>query len=66
LYRGRLTANELDNIVHVECKHTLLQLFRTRQVCQERTSGVYAYFAMDESRQRSWLLSEIPSLTISF
>jgi len=49
------TAKELENIVHVETKHALLNLFKNRRADRERIGSVLVYFSAEKTlnkRQR--------------
>lgn len=50
------TASELENILHVECKRPLLQLYNEKRVHREKHSGVYVYFSTEKGHQRSQVL----------
>ncbi len=51
-----LTASELENLLHVEVKKSLLQLVRQNQVVREKMIGVYVYLAQEKGQKRSqWL-----------
>lgn len=47
------SANELESILHVECKRPLLELSNAKRVHREKHSGVYTYFSTDKGKQRS-------------
>ena len=46
------TARALGSLLHVECKHALLQLYRQHRVARDRIGGVYVYLAKDRDQQR--------------
>jgi len=48
-----LTANELENLLHVEVKLSLLHLVRRSQIDREKIAGVYVYVARDKSQKRA-------------
>lgn len=54
--RAGFTVRELESILHVEVKHTLLKLFLEKRIHRERLSDVYVYFSSDKDRQRSQIL----------
>lgn len=54
--RAGFIVRELESILHVEVKHTLLKLFQEKRIHRERLSGVYVYFSSDKDRQRSQIL----------
>lgn len=47
-----LTAKELEKILHVEVKHTLLHLFKTGCVYRKKVSGIYVYAACESARRK--------------
>jgi hypothetical protein len=47
------TAQELESVLHVETKQSLLLVFRTGQLGREEVSGTYVYFAPEKDKQRS-------------
>jgi hypothetical protein len=46
-------ASELESILHVEVKHTLLNLHKRERVVREKFDNVYVYFSTDKMRIRS-------------
>jgi len=51
------TAKELDHVLHVSSRESLIYLFNQRNVCREKMSGVYVYFAaMPDVRRNQALL----------
>ena len=48
-----LTASELEHLLHVQVKKSLLQLVRQDQIVREKISGVYVYLAQDKGQKRS-------------
>lgn len=46
------TANELQAVLNVQIKQSLLQLYQRKQVNRREVEGVYVYFARDAGRQR--------------
>lgn len=46
------TAKELENIVHVEAKHALLNLFKNKRTDRERIGNVLVYFSVDKTRNK--------------
>lgn len=49
------TAKELENIVHVEAKHALLNLFKNKRADRQKIDNVLVYFSIDKignQRQR--------------
>jgi hypothetical protein len=49
------TAKELENIVHVEAKHALLNLFKNKRADREKIGNVLVYYSVDKTgnkRQR--------------
>jgi len=46
------TASELESLLHVECKHALLTLYRNHHLARDRIGGVYVYLTQDRDRQR--------------
>ena len=51
-----LSAAELKQILKVEVKEPLLQLFRKKQLHREKMSGIFVYFASDAFGQRKQVL----------
>ena len=47
------SAKEIESILHVEAKHTLLNLFRNKRVDREKFDKVYVYFTRDIERSKS-------------
>ena len=47
------TASELETVLHVEVKQSLLQLQRQRRIDRERIGGVYVYLSGDKGRKRN-------------
>lgn len=50
------SAQELENILHVEVKRPLLQLYQKGEIYREKSVGVYIYFTTHSDKQRSQLL----------
>lgn len=50
------TAQELENILHVEVKRPLLQLYKNNEIYREKIAGVYTYYSASKDIQRSQLL----------
>jgi len=58
-------ANELQQVLHVECKDALLQLVGQRRITRQPVNGLFLYCSRDAARRRSQVLarqavSEIP------
>jgi hypothetical protein len=49
------TANELESILHVEVKHSLLKLFESNRVHRERVSGRYLYLTLEPTKRKRQL-----------
>ena len=47
------SAKELDNILHVEVKHALLNLYRNKRVDRGKYDKVNVYFTSDKKRSTS-------------
>lgn len=47
------SAKELERVLHVEVKHSLLNLYRNKRVGREKIDRVYIYFSSDKKRCRS-------------
>lgn len=47
------TAQELDQTLHVETKHTLLKLFQSNRIFREKISGLYVYLAFEPTKRKS-------------
>lgn len=47
------TAQELDQTLHVETKHTLLKLFQANRIFREKISGLYVYLAFESTKRKS-------------
>ena len=47
------SAKEIESILHVEVKHTLLNLYKNKRVNREKFDKVYVYFTRDKNRSRS-------------
>ena len=45
-------ASELESLLHVECKHALLTLYRNHRLSRDRIGGVYVYLTQARDRQR--------------
>ena len=45
-------AHELDDILHVKCKESLLHLYKKKAIYREKISGTYVYFSADVSTRR--------------
>ncbi len=50
------TAQELENILHVEVKRPLLQLYQHNDIYREKVAGVYTYYSASSDTRRSQLL----------
>jgi len=50
---GGLTAAELQTLLRVEVKHSLLQLVRRRQLRRKRMGGCFVYLASEKSQRNS-------------
>jgi hypothetical protein len=48
-----LTATELQQMLHVEVKEPLLQLYRRKRIEREKIQDLYVYLARDPGQQRS-------------
>jgi len=48
-----MTAQELENILHVEVKRPLLQLYQANAIYREKSAGVYVYFSTHSDKHRS-------------
>ena len=48
-----LAAAELQDLLHVEVKEPLLQLYRLKRIEREKIENLYVYLACDPGRQRS-------------
>ncbi len=46
------TASELESLLHVECKHALLTLYRNHRLSRGRIGGVYVYLTKARDRHR--------------
>jgi len=46
------SAKELENIVHVEAKHALLNLFKNKRADREKISNVLVYFSVDKTSNK--------------
>jgi len=46
------TANELETVLHVECKQALLKLYRDGRVDRTKIGGAQVYLANDKGQQR--------------
>jgi predicted transcriptional regulator len=44
------SVKEMESILHVEVKHTLLNLYKKQRVEREKFDKVYVYFAIDKKR----------------
>jgi hypothetical protein len=61
------TAAELSEALHVECKHTLVDLVRRRRLQRERIDHLYVYFSSDRTqhnRQRRERLHHRASMSL--
>ncbi len=47
-----LTAGEIENILHIEAKHSLIKHFRDKQLCRSKIAGTYVYFSVDKIQQK--------------
>ncbi len=52
-----LTAGEMEAILHVEAKHSLIKLFRDKQLHRSKIAGTYVYFSMDKIQQNKQRLA---------
>lgn len=50
------SAKELESILHVEVKHTLLKLYQNERVVREKFDNVYIYFTNDKIRMKRQML----------
>jgi hypothetical protein len=50
------TAQELEQILHVEVKRPLRQLYQSKAIHRDKLSGVYTYFSASGDKRRSQLL----------
>jgi len=50
------TADELENILHVECKRALLSLYEQDRLERQKITGVYVYFSADSGKRQSQVL----------
>ena len=50
------SSSDLQAIVHVEVKHTLVELVRAKQIHREKVSGVYVYFSAEAGVRRAQAL----------
>lgn len=55
LSHAGFSAQELSQILNVEVKHPLLELFRQKRLYREKISTVFIYFSQDPSKQRQQL-----------
>lgn len=46
------TAHELENILHVETKHPLLNLFKGGKIYREKIGGYYVYFSHEAHQKK--------------
>lgn len=51
--RAGLSAGQLDELLGVECKRALNQLYHDRKITRCKFDGVYVYLAKDSNRRRS-------------
>ena len=51
-----LTAGEMENILCVEAKHSLVKLFRAKQVQRSKIAGTNVYLSTDKVKQKKQLL----------
>lgn len=58
-----VTARELEGIVQVECKRSLLKLYREGQVARVKIGGVQVYLSKHKGKQRSQKLGRKDSAT---
>ncbi len=61
------TANELEKILNVELKHTLLKLFNENKIYRKKLSGVYIYFSQEREKQKQQIAFRIaakPAISI--
>ncbi len=52
-----LSANELQNILHVEVKHSLFKLFQEKRIDRQKYSGRYIYLSVDPVTRRQQITS---------
>lgn len=57
--------SELDKILHVETRLTLIQLFNSGKISREKYSGVYIYFSTNEQRRRRQIVFRNEDCTIA-
>ncbi len=61
------TANELESILHVEVKYSLLKLFESNRVHRERVSGRYLYLTLEPTKRKRQLSArKIRTLELDF
>lgn len=51
------SAQEVENILHVEVKRPLLQLYQKDKIYREKSAGVYIYYTTHPDRKRSQFLT---------
>ena len=51
------SAQELENILHVEVKRPLLQLCQRKKIFRKKSSGIYVYYATHPDKKRRQLLN---------
>ena len=51
-----LSAGELEDLLHVECKRAALKLYREGRIERQKISGLYLYLAGDAGKRRAQLL----------
>ena len=52
-----LTAGEIENILRIEAKHSLIKLFRDKQLHRSKIAGTYVYFSADKIQQKKQRLA---------
>ena len=51
-----LSAGELEDLLHVECKRAALKLYREGRIERQKISGLYLYLAGESGKRRAQLL----------
>lgn len=59
------TAKELGQVLHVEVKQTLFQLFKTNRIHREKVSGVYVYASRESAKRKVQLTMRKNSIELS-
>ncbi len=60
-----ITARELESIVQVECKRSLLKLYREEKVARVKVGGVVVYLSNHKGKQRSQKLCRKDSVAVA-